>query len=168
MAPHPPKRETFNVPEAFNVDPKGFVRPVEVFHEGVDGLYMARPMVDHPSIRAMRSWLLPALGLRVTDFAWHPGHERAQDFYVDVADIARDGQVWTTEDHYLDLVVHSGSHTEVLDVDEYLEAVAARLLGAAAAERAFATTVRTFGGLVAHGHDLDAWLASLGVRRDPT
>ena len=33
MAPtaHPPKVETFDVPAKTNTDPKGFVRPVEVY-----------------------------------------------------------------------------------------------------------------------------------------
>lgn len=167
MALHPPKRETFDVAARTNVDPKGVVRPVAEYRESPDGLYMARALVDHASIAGVRSWLLPALGLRVSDFAWRPGHERDQDFYLDVADVSRDGERWRTEDHYLDLVVHTGSHTAVVDVDEYLEAVAAGLLGVDAAERAFATTTRTYAGLVAHDHDLDAWLASVGVRLEP-
>lgn len=166
MAPHAPKRETFDVAGHVNVDPKGFVRPVAVYREGPHGLFMARDMVDHPSIAAVRSWLLPELGLRVSEFAWHPGRERSQDFYLDVGDVTRDGDRWRTEDHYLDLVVHTGTSTEILDVDEYLEAVAAGLLPLDAAERAFATGARTHAGLVAHHHDLDAWLASVGVRLD--
>ena len=166
MALHPPKTETFDVAARSNVDPKGFRRPVDLYRETPAGLYMARPMVDHPTIRYVRSWLLPALGLRVTDFTWHPGHERRQDFYLDVGDVHPGARCWTTEDHYLDLVVHTGADTEVIDVDEYVEAVAAGLLPQPAAERAFATAVGTHGGLAAHGHDLDAWLATRGVHLD--
>ena len=166
MAPHPPKRETFDVAGGTNVDPKGFVRPVDVYRETDAGLYLSRPMVDHPSIGHLRSWLLPDLGLRVTDFTFRPGHERAQDYYVDIAETTRDGDVWRTEDHYIDLVVRTGTCTEVIDVDEYVEAVAAGLLPRAPAERAFRTSTRAYAGLVAHGHDLDAWLAGLDVRLD--
>jgi hypothetical protein len=114
----------------------------------------------------MRSWLLPDLGIRVTDFRFLPGHERNQDFYVDIADVARDGSVWTTTDHYLDLVVHTGERTDLLDVDEYVEAIAAGLLAPDAAERALTTASTVHVGVAEHGHDLDAWLATRGVVLD--
>ena len=164
MALHAPKVETFDVARATNTDPKGNVRAVEVYRETPDGLFMSRPMVDHPSLLHQHSWLLPALGIRVTDFVFRPGLARDQDFYVDVADVSREGAVWRTEDHYLDLVVHTASHTDVIDVDEYLEAVAAGLLAPGPAERAFRTVTRTYAGLAVHGHNLTAWLAGLGVR----
>ena len=155
MALHPPKVETFAVDEGTNTDPKGFVRAVDLYREEPFGLYLSRPMPDHPSLDHMRSWLLPALGIRVTDFRFLPGHERMQDFYVDIADVRRDGPVWTTVDHYLDLVVHTGKRTELLDVDEYVEAVVS-------ARSAVAVHV----GVAEHGHDLDAWLATRGVVLD--
>jgi len=74
-------------------------------------------------------------------------------------DITRDGTTWWTEDHYIDLVVHTGERTEVLDLDEFAEAVAAGVLDAARAERALGTSHRTLAGLAGHGHDLDRWLA---------
>jgi predicted RNA-binding protein associated with RNAse of E/G family len=166
VAPHAPKVETYDVAAGTNTDPKGFVRSVDVYRESADGLYMARPMVDHPTMVYVRSWLLPAVGIRVTDFTWLPGQGRDQDFYVDIADVGRDGDRWWTEDHYLDLVVRTGRGTELLDVDEYVEAVAAGLLGQEAAERALRTTNAATAGLAAHGHDLDAWLDTLGVRLD--
>ena len=164
MGLHAPKVETFDVVAGTNTDPKGHLRAVDVYRETAAGLFLSRPVVEHPSLLHQHSWLLPALGIRVTDFVFRPGHERDQDYYIDVADVTRDGDVWHTEDHYLDLVVHTGSHTDVEDVDEYVEAVAAGLLPARAAERAFRTSTRTYAGLAAHGHDLDAWLAPLGVR----
>jgi uncharacterized protein len=156
---HPPKHETFDVAAGTNTDPKGFVRAVDVYREEPFGLYVSRPMVDHPTLTHLRSWLLPDLGIRVTDFSWRPGHERLQDHYLDIVDITRDGTTWWTEDHYIDLVVHTGERTEVLDLDEFTEAVAAGLLDAQRAERALATSHRTLGGLAAHGHDLGRWLA---------
>jgi len=156
---HPPKIETFDVAAGTNTDPKGFVRAVEVYREEPFGLYVSRPMVDHPTLTHLRSWLLPALGVRVTDFSWRPGHERQQDHYLDIVDITRDGTTWWTEDHYIDLVVHTGEHTEVLDLDEFAEAVAAGVLDARRAERALGTSHRTLAGLAGHGHDLDRWLA---------
>jgi predicted RNA-binding protein associated with RNAse of E/G family len=166
VALHPPKVETFVVDEGTNTDPKGFVRTVDLYREAPFGLYLSRAMPGHPSLDHMRSWLLPELGIRVTDFRFQPGREREQDYYVDIADVRRDGPVWTTVDHYLDLVVHTGERTELLDVDEYVEAVAAGLLAPDAAERALTTAVSVHVGVAEHGHDLDAWLATRGVVLD--
>jgi len=161
---HAPKVETFDVAAGTNTDPKGVARAVDVYRETDAGLFLSRPMVDHPTLLHQHSWLLPALGIRITDFVFRPGHRRDQGHYVDVGDVTRVGDVWYTEDHYLDLVVHTGSHTDVVDVDEYVAAVAAGLLPPDAAERAFRTSTRTYAGLAAHDHDLDAWLVGLGVR----
>jgi predicted RNA-binding protein associated with RNAse of E/G family len=160
---HPPKTETFDVAAGTNTDPKGFVRAVDVYREAPHGLYLSRPMPGHPTLTHLRSWLLPALGLRVTDFSWKPGHERLQDHYLDVVDITRDGATWRTEDHYVDLVVRTGERTDVLDLDELAEAVAAGLLDPGRAERALTTSHRTLAGLAGHGHDLEAWLATFEV-----
>ena len=163
MGIHPPKVETFDVAAGTNTDPKGFVRTVDLYREAPYGLYLSRGMPDHPTLTHLRSWLLPALGIRVTDFSWKPGEERVQDHYIDIVDVTHDGTTWWTEDHYVDLVVHTGEHTEVLDLDELAEAVAAGLLDPVRAERALTTSHRTLAGLAAHGHDLDVWLATHDV-----
>ena len=160
---HPPKVETFDVPAGTNTDPKGISRPVEVYCMEPFGLYLARGYQGHPSITAIESWLLPELGIRVTDWHWREGHERDQDFYLDIADITRDGDVWRTEDHYLDIAVCSGRSSSVLDLDEYVAAISEGLLSAATAERALANSYRALDGLAANGHQLDAWLSGLGI-----
>jgi len=164
---HPPKLETFDVHACTNTDPKGFVRPVDRYHTESFGLYLDRAVQDHPRIARVESWLLPALGIRVTDWWWHPGQERDQDFYIDIVDIERDGpdgSIWRTVDHYLDIVVFSGRVSTVLDLDEYVDAVANGLLDTAAAERALTNSYRVLAGLSAHQHDLACWLSTLGIR----
>lgn len=163
MGIHPPKVETFDVARGTNTDPKGHVRAVELYREAPHGLYLSRPMPGHVSLAHLRSWLLPSEGLRITDFTFHPGHERHQDFYLDVVDVERDGPLWRTVDHYLDLVVLTGQWTEVVDLDEYAEAVALGLLAPDAAVRALETSHRVVAGLHAHGHDLDRWLTGRGI-----
>jgi predicted RNA-binding protein associated with RNAse of E/G family len=160
---HPPKVETFDVHARTNTDPKGFVRPVDEYRTETFGLYLSRPMQDHPRVTKIESWLLPELGIRVTDWWWRPGHERDQDYYIDIVDIRREGSTWRSVDHYLDIVVRTGRDSTVVDLDEYVEAVRCGLLDAHAAERALTTSYRALSGLAAHGHDLAAWLASLGV-----
>ena len=164
---HPPKLETFDVHACTNTDPKGFVRPVDRYHTESFGLYLDRAVQDHARIARVESWLLPALGIRVTDWWWHPGQERDQDFYIDIVDIERDGpdgSIWRTVDHYLDIVVFTGRVSTVLDLDEYVDAVANGLLDTAAAERALTNSYRVLAGLSAHQHDLASWLSTLGIR----
>jgi predicted RNA-binding protein associated with RNAse of E/G family len=160
---HPPKIVTFDVPGRVSVDNKGFVRAVTEYRVAPFGLYMSRPMVGRAQAYWMRSWLLPALGLAVTDFSWNPGHERDQDFYLDVCEIDRDGGHWRLIDLYLDLVLRTGRGATVIDVDEFVAAVGAGLLGPRQAEYALHCSHAAVDGLAAHGHDLDAWLAGLGI-----
>ncbi|SHL30533.1 hypothetical protein SAMN05443637_1247 [Pseudonocardia thermophila] len=161
---HPPKISTFDVPGMVNIDTKGCVRPVEVYTETSFGLYMSRPVVGRPSAHWIETWLLPDLGIAVSDWAWNPGHERDQDFYLDIATISRDGSRYVLVDHYLDIVVQQRRSTQVIDVDEFTAAVAAGLIDPAAAEYALNAMVQAVTGLAANANDLDAWLAGLGIR----
>ncbi|WP_073480931.1 DUF402 domain-containing protein [Streptoalloteichus hindustanus] len=160
---HPPKVEVFDVAAMTNTDPKGVVRRVDEYRVEPFGLYMARRIVDHPRMDYVESWLLPRLGLRVTDWRWLPGQERDQDYYVDIVDIAVSGARWTSTDHYLDLIVRTGRELEVLDSDEMLAAVGAGLLDPDTARRAMERTYRTVEGIARCGYDLPTWLAEHGV-----
>jgi predicted RNA-binding protein associated with RNAse of E/G family len=135
------------------------VRAVDVYTVEPWGLYMARPTPGRAQFHYLESWLLPTLGLRVTVFHFNPGHERDQDYYVDVGLITPGETMWQAEDHYLDLVVHTGTGAELEDVDELLTAVRHRLLSPEAAEQAVHTAVSTMDGLSRHDYDLDRWLA---------
>ncbi len=169
MGMHPPKTETFDVAAGTNTDPKGIVRPVDTYQVRPWGLYLARA-ADHQQFDYIESWLLPQLGLRATIFHFTPGHERDQDRYVDIGDYRRDGEVWLSTDHYLDLVVRTGRDTTLLDTDELLAARAADLLDASSSELAVRRAVAAVDGIATHNHDLDAWLSSQGmpVTWDPT
>jgi hypothetical protein len=105
---HPPKRSTFDVPAMINIDTKGERRTVEEYRVTDFGLYMSRAMVGRPTATWVESWLLPELGVCVTDWWWSPGHEREQDYYLDICDIVVDGGRWLLTDHYLDIVVRTG------------------------------------------------------------
>ncbi len=160
---HPPKAEIFDVSSGTNTDPKGFVLPVREYRVESFGLYMFRETPDHPKLAGVESWLIPKLGLRVTDWWFNCGHERDQDFYLDIVDIDRDGDIWRTVDHYLDIVVRTGRDARVIDLDEYVEAVASGVLDRPAAMRALHASYRAVDGLSAHGNDVSAWLASQGM-----
>lgn len=124
---------------------------------------MARPTPGRIQFHYLESWLLPTLGLRANVFHFNPGYELDQDYYLDVGEITVADGLWRTEDHYLDLVVRAGRGTEVVDLDELLEAHRSGLLSTAAAESAVRRAVSAVAGLAAHGHDLNAWLASTGM-----
>lgn len=157
---HRPKVEYFNIDELTNIDPKGFVRQVERYHVEPWGLYMARTS-DHPEFHYIESWLLPGVSIRATVFHFTPAHLRDQDYYIDIGEFGQVGpKRWKSVDHYLDLVVRQGREVELLDVDELLAAHAAGYLDLPQAQRAIESATTTIEGIAAHGHDLNAWLAS--------
>lgn len=124
---------------------------------------MARPTPGRAQFHYLESWLLPSLGLRANVFHFNPGHERDQDYYLDVAAITVADGRWETEDHYLDLVVKTGYRTDLIDIDELLEAHQHGLVSTAVAESALANAVSTASALATHGHDLGAWLSEAGM-----
>jgi predicted RNA-binding protein associated with RNAse of E/G family len=127
------------------------------------GLYMARPTPGREQFHFLESWLLPGLGLRASVFHFNPGHERDQDFYIDIGRITPGTERWESEDLYLDLVVRTGRGTELLDAEELLDAHRFGLLSTEAAEVALRTAAAAIAGLAAHDHDLNAWLAGAGM-----
>lgn len=123
------------------------------------GLYMARPTPGRVQFHYLESWLLPTLGLRANVFHFNPGHERDQDYYLDVGLITVGPERWQSEDHYLDLVIRTGRGTDLIDLDELLDAHRLGLVSTETAEAALKSAVAAVDGLAAHGHDLGAWLA---------
>lgn len=161
--PHPPKVEVFDLDAMTNIDPKGITREVEEYRRTPFGLYLARPTPGRAQFHYLESWLLPSLGLRITDFWFTPGHERDQDFYLDVVTIDQGEHRWRAQDLYLDLVLRSGKDTAVLDIDELLTAAAAGLVDTNEAHRALETAFTTVDALARHGYDLRRWLATLDI-----
>ncbi|NKX91102.1 DUF402 domain-containing protein [Nocardia coubleae] len=160
---HPPKIELFDVAAKTNTDPKGFVRPVEVYREEPWGLYMGRHS-DHASFHYLESWLLPSLSLRASKLWYNPGIEQWQDVYVDVGVFTRDSPtLWRSVDHYLDLLVRTGRDVRLVDIDELLAAQTDGLLDAEQAQAAIEHAVAAVDGIAAHGYSLEAWLATLGM-----
>lgn len=139
------------------------MRAVDVYRTEPWGLYMARPTPGRPQFHYLESWLLPSIGLRASIFHFNPGHERDQDFYLDVGRFTAGAEVWTSEDHYLDLVVRTGKSVELEDVDELLDAVRHHLLTTDDGESAIATATEAIEGLARHNYQLGDWLASLGM-----
>lgn len=127
------------------------------------GLYVARPTPGRAQFHYLESWLLPSLGLRATVFHFNPGHERDQDYYLDVGEYTPGPDVWRSEDHYLDIAVRTGTGAELVDVDELLDAVRLGLVTPEAAEQAVHRAVDTIDGLARNRYDLSGWLAGKGM-----
>jgi uncharacterized protein len=160
---HPPKTEIFDIAAGSNTDPKGIARRVEVYRVEEFGLYLARATPGRKQFDYLESWLLPGLGLRLTDFWFTRGHERDQDVYFDVVTIETGTRVWRTTDLYLALALREGRGLDVLDTDELLAAAAAGLVSPEQARQALETVYRTVAGLAAHGYRLDDWLSTMGI-----
>jgi uncharacterized protein len=140
------------------------VRAVDEYAEHPWGLYLARPTPGRAQFHYLESWLLPSLGLRATVFHFNPGHERDQDYYLDIGEYTPGPRVWRSEDHYLDIEVRTGRGAELADVDELLDALHQGLLSAGSAERAVRCAVTAVDGLASHGYDLQAWLAANDIQ----
>jgi len=140
------------------------VRAVDEYAVQPWGLYLARPTPGRAQFHYLESWLLPSLGLRATIFHFNPGHERDQDYYLDVGEYTPGPQVWESEDHYLDIVVRTGLAVELADVDELLDAARLGLVTPDVAERAVRRAVDTVDGLARNGYDLTRWLAGHGIQ----
>lgn len=159
---HPVKKETFNTTEHVNVDPKGYLREVDTYKVTDFGLYMARG-ANHPKFGYLESWLLPQLGLRANIFHFRDGVEERQDFYIDVAEIDRNGDVWTTRDLYVDLISNTGEPIDVQDIDELSAATSAGLITAEEAEKAIDATLTAVEGITRYGDNAMEWLRALGM-----
>jgi predicted RNA-binding protein associated with RNAse of E/G family len=160
---HPPKIETFDLAAMTAVDPKGYVRTVDEYRVEPFGLYVAREVPGHPKLTYRESWLLPELGIQITDWYFRPGHERDQDFYVDVALIRPGERTWQLVDLYMDVVLREHRELEVLDTDELLAATGEGLIDRRTAQQALETTNRTVDQLARHGYVLANWLSDLGI-----
>src|SRR5256885_16338024 len=119
---HPPKHETFDLRARTNTDPKGIVRAVDEYVVRPWGLYLARPTPGRAQFHYLESWLVPGLGLRFTDFWFTPGHERDQDFYLDVVRVHRDGPRWVATDLYVDIGLKDKPSLRGIDHDALMYA----------------------------------------------
>lgn len=139
------------------------MRAVDVYTVEPWGLYMARPTPGRAQFHYLESWLLPSLGLRASVFHFNPGHERDQDFYLDIGRYTAGPTAWHSEDHYLDLVIRNRRGVELCDVDELLTAVRHGLLSPEVGEQAVRTAAGAIEGLAGCGYQLDQWMSGNGM-----
>lgn len=158
---HPVKVERHDVQARCHYTNTG-VRAVQTYHETNAGLYVARDFVGHPRIRHWQAHLLPVQNLVVCRYAFH-GH-REHDYYIDVAQITREGDVWSVRDLYLDIVLHDGLGAEIVDTDELLAAWEAGFLTGVELRQAIEVAHRTVSELAHTEYTLNHWLTAQGLR----
>lgn len=129
------------------------------------GLHVTSPFPDdHPYWGVREAYILPALDIVISRFDPHGRSERVPPvFYIDMGSIEPGPELWTVRDLYLDVVVQTNGVPILVDGDEYTEAVLEGHLTPDEQRRALFSAARVVNGLFAHGNDLDAWLASLGI-----
>ncbi|MFK7600846.1 DUF402 domain-containing protein [Deinococcus sp. SM5_A1] len=158
---HPVKVERHDVQAKCHYTNTG-VRAVKTYRETSAGLYVARDFVGHPRIRHWQAHLLPAQHLVVCRYAFHG--RREHDYYIDVAQITREGGVWNVRDLYLDIVLHDGLGAEIADTDELLAAWEAGFLTSDELRQAIEVAHGTVSELARAEYTLNHWLTAQDLR----
>lgn len=86
-------------------------------------IYLDRTYTRHPHIASARTVLMPNHHLWVM---FYEGHGAPHPFrcYIHMARILDEGIIITVEDLYLDVIVRQDGTWQLVDVDEYREAIA--------------------------------------------
>lgn len=158
---HPVKVERHDVAARQHHTNTG-VRSVHTYQETPHGLFVARDFVAHPRIRHWQAHLLPTLNVVVCQYDFH--EHREHDFYLDIAQISREGDLWTVRDYYLDVVVHDGVMAEIVDTDELLAAREAGFISEREMQRAITVAHHALAGLAHARYSLHDWLSAQGVQ----
>lgn len=158
---HPPKTERFDIGSMTNTDPKGFIRRVDDFQLTASGLYLARPVIDHPEFAYLQSWFLPDPNIRITIWDRHDGIQASYDRYIDIVEIDQFPTYWRTVDLYLDITVRTGVGLGVLDTDELTEALVSGLITPERSHRALMAAFTVVEGVTRHGHNVERWLHAI-------
>ncbi len=120
---------------------------------------------DHPEVSGVRGQVLPDLGIHVARFDYlepKPPHANF-DYYVDIVRVTEQGERWVVRDLYLDVLVYERKRVEILDADEYLEAVQEGHLSVEEAAYALDAAHKLLNGLARHGYSLEMYLQAEGV-----
>jgi predicted RNA-binding protein associated with RNAse of E/G family len=140
--------------------------PIETYRLMPHGLYFQVCMAKG-EWHTMQAHVLPALHLQVVKVFWRerPSYDYGDgyDYYLDIVRVAETGERWVVRDLYLDLVVFEGHKVEVLDTDEYLEALHEGHFEPGEAEHALTVTHETLNGLAECGYSLESYLAAKGI-----
>ena len=131
-------------------------------------LYLAMPLEHSRNVKYIKANLIPSLGLKITKFTFVNEQTRqkfgAYEYYIDIADIKTGSDVWTLDDLYLDVLLWEHKRLEILDTDEFIEASRLDYLSDGQHARALENLHNFVSKISLFKYDLDAYLASEGIR----
>jgi len=128
------------------------------------GAYVAGPAYGQERVAAFQRWLLPERGWMISVPLLHPGSQPFPwDWYIDLVGIDSASDRWTIDDHFIDVTVFEGDRYEVLDLDEFADALDARSLSSDSG----AATLRSTQRLCAELEELNFSVPSLLARHTP-
>lgn len=131
------KLETVHPAEGRQVGSGGRVYAVDAVRALPGGaLYFGRPWINSERYSYFESFLLPDLGAQVCTYTAIPPARAPWDWYVDIARITQADGVFRILDLYLDLGVYEGRGYDVLDLDEFADALKLGTISAADADYA--------------------------------
>jgi uncharacterized protein len=142
---------------------------VDVFELSSQWLYMARRTVNHPHIAYVKAFLIPSLGLQINRWQLHEGASNDYsfyDYYVDIGSIETNKNEWVLRDFYLDVLVVERQGAHILDTDEYLQGLQAKLLTPEEAYVALETTHHLINGLAKQHYNLESYLRDQDINID--
>lgn len=88
--------------------------------------YIAAPVPAHEEVAMFQRWLLPEPGWMLGRPKLHPHVQpHPWDWYIDFATIEVGPDQWRVNDHEIDLLVFENQRYEVLDLDEFVDAIEA-------------------------------------------
>lgn len=100
-------------------------------------------IADHDEVSGAFRWILPKLGIRISKWVPKPHlHWKREDYYVDIVYAEKRESVWLSMDLYLDFLVYDNDRADLIDVDEYVDAVARGLIGQELAIHALQSATR--------------------------
>lgn len=127
------------------------------------GLYLECPTPEDPFSEAEITWLIPTLGLRLTQHRPRSRHARIEPSVLTAVAVHHDARHWRTADLLLGLAVPGRTTARIVRCEDFAAAVAGRVLRPMDADYALRTVHRTLEEISRHGHNLNSWLAYRGI-----
>ena len=136
---------------------------LEVCETRGNALYFRTGDLGDEQWHFFEAYVLPELNIQLVKFDWREGQGYDYDTYIDIVRVNETGERWVVTDLYLDVLVYERRKLEVIDTDEYLEAVAEGKLESPDAEHALTVTHSLVNSLARHGYSLSAYLEHQGL-----
>lgn len=131
-------------------------------------LYFGRPWVNSSRYSYFESFVVPDLGIQVCAYTAIAPYAYPWDWYVDIARITEVDGVYRIHDLYLDLGIYEGRGYDVLDLNEFADALKTGAIRPDDADYALRSLHALTALLAQHRYAMERLLlARLGLQRLP-